>query len=191
MEYGRRRSFLLQLSLAAMIVMMMLMNMEECSAVQHLVGDDKGWDPHSNFHGWASRKIFRVGDNLWFAYASGDQSVLELKSRDEWEACDISNPIRLYKGGVDSVPLANVGSRFFSSGRVEDCQNGMKLHINVESAGSSSESESKSQSSWPLMERMKGVTAQAPTSGSPVKSHFSSLSIFSSVLIIFFALWLH
>lgn len=186
-----KRSFLLQLSSAAMIVMMMLMNMDECSAVQHLVGEDKGWVPHSNFDGWASGKIFQVGDNLWFAYASGEQSVLELKSREEWEACDFSNPIRLYKGGVDSVPLVDVGSRFFTSGRVEDCRNGMKLHINVDAAGSSSETKSKSKSSSPLLGQIKNVAAQAPASGSPAKSHFSPLPIFSFVLMVLFFLWLH
>lgn len=191
------RSFLLQLSSAAMILMMMLMNMDECSAVQHLVGEDKGWAPHSNFDGWASGKIFQVGDNLWFAYASGEQSVLELKSREEWEACDVSNPIRLYKGGVDSVPLVDVGSRFFTTGRVEDCRNGMKLHINVDAAGSSPETKSKSQSSSPLLGQIKNAgeiknaAAQAPASGSPAKSNFSSLPIFSFVLMVLFALRLH
>lgn len=190
MQCGRR-SFLLQLSSAAMILMMMLMNMDECSAVQHLVGEDKGWAPHSDFDGWASGKIFQVGDNLWFAYASGEQSVLELKSQEEWEVCNISNPIRLYKGGVDSVPLVDVGSRFFTTGRVEDCRNGMKLHINVDAAGSSPETKSKSQPSSPLLGQIKNAAAQAPASGSPAKSNFSSLPIFSFVLMVLIALWLH
>jgi hypothetical protein len=72
--------------------------------------------------------------------------VIELNSKEEWEACDVSNPIRVYNGGVDSVPLVHVGTRYFSSRRVEDCQNGMKLHINVDAAPSSSESQTRSES---------------------------------------------
>ncbi|GLJ15773.1 hypothetical protein SUGI_0259720 [Cryptomeria japonica] len=105
-----------------------------CKAAEHVVGADRGWDPQSahNFQEWASSKIFRVGDNLWFAYSSAVQSVAEVNSREEWETCDVSNPIRLYKGGLDSVPLHSEGSRYFVSGRAEDClKNGMKLHINV------------------------------------------------------------
>lgn len=105
-----------------------------CKAAEHVVGADRGWDPLSahNFQDWASSKIFCVGDNLWFAYSSGAQSVAEVKSREEWEACDVSNPIRLYTGGLDSVTLHSEGSRYFVSGRAEDClKNAMKLHINV------------------------------------------------------------
>ncbi|XP_057819573.1 early nodulin-like protein 19 [Cryptomeria japonica] len=81
-----------------------------CSVEQHVVGDDRGWDPASDFKGWASRKIFHVGDSLWFAYASSQQSVLELKSREEFENCDVSNPIKLYDGGLDVVPLIEMVS---------------------------------------------------------------------------------
>lgn len=184
-----------------------MMNVDLCSAVEHVVGDDRGWAPHSDFHGWASRKTFRVGDNLWFAYASGDQSVIELKSKEDWEACDISNPIRIYNRGIDTVPLVNVGTRYFSSRKVEDCQNGMKLRINVDAAPSSSESDDgilgnlissdnlqkigEWSLSWPaieefstLMGRVKGV-AEAPTSGSPPT--FSTQSVFSSILLSFFS----
>lgn len=108
-----------------------VMNMSTCSAVQHVVGEDRGWDPsYSNFQGWASGKIFQVGDNLWFAYASAQQNVLELKSQEELEKCDLSNPTKLYNGGLDAVALVKTGNRYFSSGRVEDCRNGMKFHIN-------------------------------------------------------------
>lgn len=113
-----------------------VMNMSVCSAVQHVVGDDRGWDPTGqDFQGWASRRIFRVGDNLWFAYASSQQSVLELKSKEDFEKCDLRNPLRLYDGGLDAVALVKVGRRYFSSGREEDCRNGMKLWINVISNG--------------------------------------------------------
>ncbi|GLJ24941.1 hypothetical protein SUGI_0477340 [Cryptomeria japonica] len=106
-----------------------------CLVEQHVVGDDRGWDLASDFKGWASRKIFHVGDNLWFAYASFEQSVLELKSREEFENCDVSNPIKIYDGGIDVVPLIEMGDRYFTSGNAEECQRGMKVHINVLSDG--------------------------------------------------------
>ncbi|GLJ38782.1 hypothetical protein SUGI_0790660 [Cryptomeria japonica] len=118
-----------------MVMGFTFMNMMGCSVEQHVVGDDRGWDPASDFKGWASHKIFHVGDNLWFAYASSQQSVLELKSREEFENCDVSNPIKLYDGGLDAVPLIEMGDRYFTSGNVEDCQHGMKVHINVLSDG--------------------------------------------------------
>ncbi|GLJ28260.1 hypothetical protein SUGI_0555350 [Cryptomeria japonica] len=88
-----------------------------------------------DLQGWASRKIFHVGDNLWFAYASSQQSVLELKSREEFDNCDVSNPIKLYDGGFDAVPLIEMGDRYFTSGNAEDYQHRMKVHINVLSYG--------------------------------------------------------
>ncbi|GLJ37426.1 hypothetical protein SUGI_0760370 [Cryptomeria japonica] len=56
--------------------------------------------------------------------------ILELKSREEFENCDVSNPIKLYDGGLDAVPLIEMGDRYFTSGNAEDCQRGMKVHIN-------------------------------------------------------------
>ncbi|GLJ46192.1 hypothetical protein SUGI_0972990 [Cryptomeria japonica] len=72
---------------------------------------------------------------LGFAYASSQQSILELKSREEFENCDVSNPIKLYDGGLDVVPLIEMGDRYFTNGNAKDCQCGMKVHINVLSDG--------------------------------------------------------
>ncbi|KAH9295438.1 hypothetical protein KI387_039026, partial [Taxus chinensis] len=131
-----------------------------CSGIQHVVGDDRGWSWDSSsdpirFNLWAARKVFRVGDNLWFAYASASQNVVEVKSHDEWVSCNVSNPIRLYNAGVDSVPLVDVGTRYFASGKMEDClQNGMKLHINV----------LPSDTKTTTVPSHSHLTAQAPTS---------------------------
>ncbi|GLJ34872.1 hypothetical protein SUGI_0702100 [Cryptomeria japonica] len=43
----------------------------------------------------------------------------------------MSNLIKLYDGGLDAVPLIEMGDRYFTSGNAEDCQCGMKVHINV------------------------------------------------------------
>ncbi|GLJ26959.1 hypothetical protein SUGI_0527850 [Cryptomeria japonica] len=100
-----------------MVMGFTFMNMMGCSVEQHVVGDDRGWDPASDFKGWASCKIFH------------------LKSREEFENCDVSNPIKLYDGGPDAVPLIEMGDKYFTNGNTEDCQCGMKVHINVLSNG--------------------------------------------------------
>lgn len=208
-EYKMRRNLLLSWAV-------IVMNAHLCSAVEHVVGDDRGWALQSDIHGWVSGHIFYVGDNLWFAYASGEQSVIELKSQEELEACNFSNPIRIYNAGLDSVPLLHVGTRYFTCRRVEDCQNGMKLRINVHAAPSSSESQTRSESHvgilgnlfsreilrklrewslpWPPMKDFStsvgGVKAVAepPTSESPPV--FSTRSVFSSILLSLLLLWL-
>ncbi|GLJ07942.1 hypothetical protein SUGI_0078090 [Cryptomeria japonica] len=48
-----------------MVMGFTFMNMMGCLAEHHVVGDDRGWDLASDFKGWASRKIFHVGDNLY------------------------------------------------------------------------------------------------------------------------------
>ncbi|GLJ41694.1 hypothetical protein SUGI_0862960 [Cryptomeria japonica] len=58
-----------------------------------------------------------------------------LESREEFENCDVSNPIKLYDGGLDAVPLIEMGDRYFTSGNAEGRQHGMKVHINVLSDG--------------------------------------------------------
>lgn len=36
----------------------------EKEAVEHIVGDDRGWDISSNVAAWSSDRIFRVGDSI-------------------------------------------------------------------------------------------------------------------------------
>lgn len=57
---------------------------------------------------------------------------MELKSKDEYESCDIGNPIRMYTDGLDSVSLDREGIRYFASSKPESCKNGLKLHIDVQ-----------------------------------------------------------
>ncbi|XP_057960723.1 mavicyanin-like [Malania oleifera] len=99
--------------------------------LHHVVGDDRGWDPVSDVASWASRRTFRVGDKIWFAYSAAQGSVAELQSREEYEACDLSNPIRMYTDGLDSVSLEGEGPRFFASSKPENCRGGLKLHVEV------------------------------------------------------------
>ncbi|GFZ03297.1 squamosa promoter binding protein-like 2 [Actinidia rufa] len=52
----------------------------------HVLGGDPG--------SWSSGRIFRVGDKIWFTYSDAQDNIVELKSKEEYEACNVSNPIR-------------------------------------------------------------------------------------------------
>ena len=101
-------------------------------AVQHVVGNDQGWDLSANLAAWSINRVFRVGDEIWFAHsAAAEDGIIELQSKREFESCDLSNPIRMYSKGLDKVSLNGEGARYFSSGKLEECEKGLKLHAEV------------------------------------------------------------
>ncbi|KAI8567328.1 hypothetical protein RHMOL_Rhmol02G0112900 [Rhododendron molle] len=101
--------------------------------VQHVVGGDRGWDASSDLGTWSSGRIFTVGDKIWFTYSAAQDKVVEVKSKEEYEACDVSNPIKMYTGGLDSLTLDKEGIRYFASWKSESCKNGLKLDVEVQS----------------------------------------------------------
>eukprot|EP00262_Sarcandra_glabra_P006888 TRINITY_DN19452_c0_g1_i1.p1 TRINITY_DN19452_c0_g1~~TRINITY_DN19452_c0_g1_i1.p1 ORF type:complete len:182 (-),score=21.32 TRINITY_DN19452_c0_g1_i1:266-811(-) len=104
-----------------------------CGAqLHHVVGDDRGWDPSSDLQAWSSGKSFRVGDYIWFTYSAAQESITELRGREEFDSCDLSNPIRMYTDGLNKVKLDGEGTRYFTSGRPENCKAGLKLHVDVQ-----------------------------------------------------------
>lgn len=64
-------------------------------------------------------------------YSVAQGLVAELKSREEYEACNVSNPINVYTEGLHTIPLESEGMRYFVSSEPENCKNGLKLHIEV------------------------------------------------------------
>ncbi|XP_058201748.1 uclacyanin 1-like [Rhododendron vialii] len=101
--------------------------------VHHVVGGDRGWDVSSDLGTWSSGRIFAVGDKIWFTYSAAQDKVVEVKSKEEYEACDVSNPIKMYTDGLDSLTLDEEGIRYFASWKPESCKNGLKLHVEVQS----------------------------------------------------------
>ena len=71
---------------------------------------------------------------LWagFIYSAAQEGVAELRSKEEFESCDVSNPIKMYTDGLDSVPLDGEGIRYFTSSKTESCKDGLKLHVDVQ-----------------------------------------------------------
>jgi hypothetical protein len=70
-----------------------------------------------------------------FAYSAANEGIIELRSKEELQLCDLSNPIRMYTGGLDKVKLDAEGTRYFASSRLENCRNGLKLHVEVAGHG--------------------------------------------------------
>ncbi|KAK7359856.1 hypothetical protein VNO77_01821 [Canavalia gladiata] len=99
--------------------------------VHHVVGGDRGWDPNTDLVSWSSGRVFRVGDQIWLTYSVAQGLVAELRSREEYEACDVSNPIKMYTDGLHTIPLEREGIRYFVSSETENCKNGLKLHVEV------------------------------------------------------------
>ncbi|KAI5330790.1 PREDICTED: mavicyanin [Prunus dulcis] len=99
--------------------------------LHHVVGGDRGWDPSSDLASWSSNKTFRVGDNIWLAYSAAHGYIAEVKSKEEFESCDVGNPIRMFTDGLDSISMDQEGLRYFASSNVESCKNGLKLHVQV------------------------------------------------------------
>ncbi|KAK9091968.1 hypothetical protein Syun_026879 [Stephania yunnanensis] len=100
--------------------------------VYHVVGGERGWHPASQIQSWSSGRVFRVGDHIWFLYSAAQENyVVELRSKEALESCDISNPIRMYTDGIDKVMLDGEGPHYFASSSVDGCKNGLKLHVDV------------------------------------------------------------
>ncbi|XP_019171775.1 PREDICTED: early nodulin-like protein 2 isoform X2 [Ipomoea nil] len=100
--------------------------------VLHVVGGDRGWEPSNIIHDWCSGRVFRVGDTVCFAYSIGQDSIVELGSLEEYESCDLSNPIRMFTDGLDKISLDGEGIRYFASGNIDNCRKGLKLPVNVQ-----------------------------------------------------------
>ncbi|XP_022721048.1 mavicyanin-like [Durio zibethinus] len=153
--------------------------------VHHVVGGDRGWDPSSDVASWSSGRSFRVGDKIWFAYSAAQESIAELKGKDEYESCDISNPLKMYTDGLDGIQLDGEGIRYFVSSRPESCKNGLKLHVDVLPLGSPETEKPK----IAVSENSVSTKAAAPTSPSgSVQLHVSSMLLLVGLGICYMAI---
>lgn len=66
-----------------------------------------------------------------FTYSAAQESIVELRTSQEYESCDVTNPIRMYTDGITSLQLNEQGLRYFASSNPENCKNGLKLHVDV------------------------------------------------------------
>ena len=120
--------------------------------------------------------------NCWtgFAYSAAQESIVELNTKDEYESCDVSNPIRMYTDGLDGIPLDGEGIRYFVSSKTESCKNGLKLHVEVMPLGNPETEKPK----VAMSENSVSTMAAAPTTPS------GSVQLYGSFVLLLVGLWL-
>ncbi|XVF86409.1 hypothetical protein PTKIN_Ptkin18bG0037500 [Pterospermum kingtungense] len=119
-----------------MIIMVGLRGLS-MAAVYH-VGDSSGWTilgSGHNYQSWAATKKFFAGDTLVFEYNNQFHNVIQVNVID-FKSCNPDSPIARYGKGKDSMTLESSGEYYFLCGIPGHCQDGMKLHITVNSANS-------------------------------------------------------
>ncbi|KAL5130849.1 Early nodulin-like protein 2 [Glycine soja] len=104
-------------------------------ARQFDVGGKDGWvlKPTEDYDHWAQRNRFQVNDTLHFKYNKGSDSVVVVKKED-FDSCNINNPIQKMDGGDSTFQLSNSGLFYFISGNLDNCKNGQKLIVLVMAA---------------------------------------------------------
>ncbi|KAJ4950012.1 hypothetical protein NE237_026844 [Protea cynaroides] len=100
-----------------------------CSATTYMVGDTAGWDLSTDLDSWVKNKTFNVGDVLVFQYSSA-YTVNEV-TRNNFNGCNVNQPLQTYTGGNSNITLTKPGDRFFVSGNKLYCLGGMKLQVHV------------------------------------------------------------
>ncbi|KAK4837229.1 hypothetical protein QYF36_003802 [Acer negundo] len=139
--------------------------------LHHVVGGDRGWESSTDVAAWSSGRVFRVGDKIWFTYSAAQESIAELKSKEEYESCDVTNPIRMFTDGLNSILLEGEGIRYFVSSKTDSCKSGLKLHVEVMPQGTP-EAQNVTTSNFGSVSTL----AAAPTVPTPSGSVHSSYS---------------
>ncbi|CAI9105243.1 OLC1v1004126C1 [Oldenlandia corymbosa var. corymbosa] len=97
-------------------------------------GSDEGWGPR--VREWASSgRTFEVGDVLNFNYDSSEDSVLQVRSLQDYDLCFSLRPVATYKSGRDIITLSTPGDLYFISGNPQKCIAGEKIHVKVNDDG--------------------------------------------------------
>ncbi|KAI3691717.1 hypothetical protein L6452_31519 [Arctium lappa] len=101
------------------------------SAKDYVVGDDSGWTLDFDYQTWAKDKVFFVGDNLVFNYASGSHNVVKVNGTG-FQQCIVSSTNEVLTSGRDVIPLKTPGRKWYICGVGKHCESrNMKLVITV------------------------------------------------------------
>ncbi|XVF49446.1 hypothetical protein PTKIN_Ptkin04bG0012700 [Pterospermum kingtungense] len=101
-------------------------------------------------------KTFKIGDVLLFQYSSYHNACEVTK--ESFECCNTTDPLRTYSNGNMTVTLSNAGTRYFVCGNQLHCLRGEKLQVNVE--------DDKTASTVGAPEAQPGATLPQPASKS-------------------------
>jgi hypothetical protein len=66
-----------------------------------------------------------------FLYRSGVHNIVEVPTRELFDACSMRNITSRYQSGPTIIELTDPGERFYFCGVGEHCEAGQKLAINV------------------------------------------------------------
>ncbi|PWA55875.1 cupredoxin [Artemisia annua] len=121
-------------TVAVFLISLLAFTARSVYAVQHVVGDSGGWTTFGDYTTWASSKTFNVGDTLVFNY--GSSHGVDVVSKSDYDNCVTSNALDSYTGGATTISLKQPGPMYFACPSFGHCSSGMKLAINVVSAGS-------------------------------------------------------
>ncbi|KQK03857.2 early nodulin-like protein 1 [Brachypodium distachyon] len=95
------------------------------------VGGPRGWrvpDGNTSYGWWAMNNRFHVGDALYFRY---DKDSVLLVDREDFDACNATEPLAKFADGATTVPLHRPGFFCFISGEPGHCEEGQKLIVRV------------------------------------------------------------
>ncbi|KAL6567536.1 hypothetical protein OROGR_001204 [Orobanche gracilis] len=123
---------LLKVFAAVFVAFVVLTGTRVSAQTHHVLGGDGGCAPALDGGSWLSGRVFRVGDKIWFNCSGTEESIVELEGPLQFQSCDISNPIKMYTDSVNHVELEKEGIRYFTSGNLDSCKNGLKLPVPVQ-----------------------------------------------------------
>lgn len=124
--------------------------------------------------------------SLVFSY-SASNSVREV-TKQNFDTCNISNPLKTYSNGNTTVTLSAPGDRYFVSGNRLYCFGGMKLHVHVPAdevaspIGSPQAQPSATGTPLPVQPSSK---SNKPSANIPTSSGISSYGGSNSVVVAF------
>ncbi|XP_059442835.1 early nodulin-like protein 2 [Corylus avellana] len=103
------------------------------SAYKFYVGGKDGWvlNPSENYDHWVGRNRFQVNDTLVFKYKKGSDSVLVVKTKDDFDKCNKTNPEKKLEDGDSEFSFDRSGPFYFISGKEQNCEKGQRLTVVV------------------------------------------------------------
>ncbi|XP_022142597.1 mavicyanin-like [Momordica charantia] len=156
----------------------------------HVVGGDRGWDVDSDISSWSAGRSFRVGDKIWFAYSAAHGNVVELRSQEEYEACDVSNFTRMYTDGIDIVALNGEGIRYFASSEQESCKKGLKLHVQVQAQAQQNSETTEDERTNDVSVADSAAAPSTPSTSSPPHTPISYITLTLFLFMLGLTYWI-
>eukprot|EP00252_Welwitschia_mirabilis_P023195 TRINITY_DN6509_c0_g1_i1.p1 TRINITY_DN6509_c0_g1~~TRINITY_DN6509_c0_g1_i1.p1 ORF type:complete len:166 (+),score=17.19 TRINITY_DN6509_c0_g1_i1:400-897(+) len=102
----------------------------DVSAMDHIVGGNRGWNPNINYTQWVKNQTFIVGDWISFRYQKDQHNVLQV-NKTGYDNCTTDSVIGNWSSGKDFIELNESKRYYFIDGK-GFCYNGMKITLFVE-----------------------------------------------------------